>query len=615
MSGVVRLIVVAMAFAVAALPALAAKSVALIIGNDGYSELAPLAKARSDAQGYAVFLGARGFEVHLHLDLSGRAMGEALATFYDRIEPGDTVVFVYAGHGWSDGRENFLVPVDSRATGSQTLLAVESVPLRNGVNGILDQIATRAPGLTVAVIDACRNNPFTPVQGTRSIGLARGLAPVSAASGTFVAFSAGAGQTALDSLGDEDRAPYSVFTRVFLEELARPQDLQAAFKATQARVNSVARQVGHQQRPAYYDEVIGSACLTGACDPEPVTMAALPAAPAPAPAAAAAREEWRDFESSGSIAALQAFAQRHAGSPYELLAQERIALLERAAMSERAAPAPLPATPPSPATAAAAAPAPLLAAPDGPGSTDPGAPVPAPLAVLEADLLVRSLPAARQWIEAGRADHARARADCGGDAACRAGVDSARLEALREVAALLDLDPVRRAQAQLNRMGCDAGPVDGRPGPRTRRAVDAAARHAGVDLAFAALDDAQAVDALFAAGPGSCSVLAGGLRDPAVLMGPWDLSLQCPGARTRTGRIVAQYVSPDGVANGPAGLARVFGWHTLVPDAAGTTPGATLTIRWADSAPTVIRLAPGERPDEVRATGPQDGCRTTVRRG
>lgn len=630
MRGVALVLAVVVALAAGALPAVASRTLALIIGNDTYAQLPPLAKARSDAQGYAVFLGARGFEVHLHNDLSARAMGEALADFYDRIQPGDTVVFVYSGHGWSDGRENFLVPVDSRASGSQTLLAVESVPLRNGVNGILDQIAARAPGLTIAVIDACRNNPFTPAQGLRSVGLARGLSPVSAATGTFVAFSAGAGQTALDNLGADDRAPYSVFTRVFLEELARPQDLQAAFKATQARVNQIAGQVGHQQRPAYYDEVIGSACLTGVCAPDPgpqsLVVAALPGTAAADPMQVA-RDEWGDFQASGSVAALEAFAARHAGTPYELLARERIALLGAPAPGIAAAPAqdvaavPLLALPPAQTFAQPVAVPEAGAAGGGPVALAPGAPV-APVAPgtadalpgdagLEAALLARALPAARRWIETGQSAHVAALRACGADSACRRAADAARTAELRNLAALLDLDPVRRAQAQLNRMGCDAGPVDGQPGPRTRRALEAAARHAAIDVAFAALSDAQAVDALFTGGPGSCSVLAGGVRDPDVLMGAWDLRMQCPGTRPVTGQIEVRFVSDNGLANGPAGIGRKFGWHTLVPDATG----ATLTIRWADAAPTVIRMAPDRQPDAVLATGPADGCRTTVRRG
>jgi len=112
-------------------------------------------------------LAARGFSVVKHTDLENRRMIEVLADFYDRIRPGDPVVFVFAGHGWSDGRQNYLLPADIRAEGSETLLAKDSFALRNGLNGILDEVSARGPALTVAIVDACRNNPFQPVNGTR----------------------------------------------------------------------------------------------------------------------------------------------------------------------------------------------------------------------------------------------------------------------------------------------------------------------------------------------------------------------------------------------------------------------------------------------------------------
>ena len=188
-----------------------AKSLALIIGNDSYANIAPLLKARSDAAGYGALFAGQGFDVTLREDLNGRDMVFEFSTFFDRIQPGDTVVFVFSGHGWSDGTENFLVPTDIRVSGSETLLARESFPLRNGVNGVIDEIAKRGAGLTLAIVDACRDNPFTPKQGTRSVGLARGLTALQAPTGTFVAFSAGAGQTALDRLSNSDAEPYSVF--------------------------------------------------------------------------------------------------------------------------------------------------------------------------------------------------------------------------------------------------------------------------------------------------------------------------------------------------------------------------------------------------------------------
>ena len=310
--------------------ALGAEAVALVIGNDDYAHVAKLKMARQDSRGYVALFEARGFRTFHLEDADGAAMRLALARFYDSISPGDTVAFVYAGHGWSNGTNNYLLPTDVADSGSQSVIEAQSFDLRNGVNGIVDEIARRGAGFTLAVIDACRDNPFRSENGTRALGVTRGLARVSAPQGMFIAFSAGEGQTALDRLGNEGEQ-YSVFTRHFLRELARPQDVQSAFKATQLAVNRDAQSVGHSQRPAYYDEVIGQVCLPPGCAAG-VQVAALPASPpgSPAPARAVpdAAQEWADFRNSNSIAALELFAARHDGSPYAALARERIRVIQ-----------------------------------------------------------------------------------------------------------------------------------------------------------------------------------------------------------------------------------------------------------------------------------------------
>lgn len=316
-----------------------AKSIALIIGNDNYTNVTSLKKARSDATGYQNLFALQGFDVALRHDLNGRDMIFELSTFFDRIQPGDTVAFVFSGHGWSDGSDNFLVPTDMRLGGSETLLARESFALRNGVNGIIDEITKRGAGLTLVVIDACRDNPFVAQEGTRSVGLARGLVSLQAPTGTFVAFSAGAGQTALDRLSNADSEPYSVFTRHFLRELAKPQDLQAAFKRTQRLVNEDAERIGHPQRPAYYDEVIGSACLSAQCHEatKAETDIGTNLGPAVAPQdtvqirdlQAEAAQAWGAFQNSNSVDALRRFAEQYQGTAYASLAQERISNLTK----------------------------------------------------------------------------------------------------------------------------------------------------------------------------------------------------------------------------------------------------------------------------------------------
>ena len=64
--------------------------------------------------------------------------------------------------------------------------------------------------MRLVILDACRENPFatsmTKTSATRSIG--RGLAQVEPETGTLVAYSAKAGQVALD--GDGENSPYVI---------------------------------------------------------------------------------------------------------------------------------------------------------------------------------------------------------------------------------------------------------------------------------------------------------------------------------------------------------------------------------------------------------------------
>ena len=264
--------------------AAAERRIALIIGNDAYQNLQPLRKAVADALSYAEVLREKGFDkVLVETDLTRSDMDIAIASFLDEIGPDDTALFAYSGHGWSDGAQNYLVGIDAPKSGSQELLARVSIALKNGTDGVIDDMDRKGAALKVAIIDACRDNPFTPASGKRGVGLSRGLVRVEPPGGTFIVFSAGAGQTALDRLSDADDDPNSVFTRVFLPQLRADVTLQDAIKTTQQQVVALARSINEKQQPAYYDEVLGKACLSGSCvgaGPPPVS---LPAADASQP--------------------------------------------------------------------------------------------------------------------------------------------------------------------------------------------------------------------------------------------------------------------------------------------------------------------------------------------
>ena len=167
-------------------------------------------------------------------------MEAAVGEFVEKIEPGDTAVFVYSGHGWSDGAHNYLLGVDAPDRAGQERLSRLSLPIRNGATGVLDDFERKGAALKVAIIDACRDNPFQPPPGQRGYGLADGLRP-EGIKGSFVVYSAGEGQCPMDRLSAGDADPNSVFTRAFLPLLRADMPLHEAIEIAQERVHALAR--------------------------------------------------------------------------------------------------------------------------------------------------------------------------------------------------------------------------------------------------------------------------------------------------------------------------------------------------------------------------------------
>lgn len=298
----------------------AEKRLALVVGNDRYESLPSLGRARADADAVAGALQAIGFEVILAKDATRRGLNRRLADLEARIAAGDTVFFFFAGHGVALGQENVLLPVDlpSPKTGEESLVREEGVV----VDSIVQRIQARGAATTFLVLDACRDNPFA-ASGTRSIGQSRGLTRIEAPRGVFVLYSAGLGQTALDVLSSTDTAANSVFTRYLVPLLAEPGLTHVALaKRVQSEVDKLAASVGHQQQPAYYDQIVGEFVLNTTPVPPDATSVLSEAAAA-----------WPAIEASSDKSAIADFIIKYGETPFASLARERLAALDRPAES------------------------------------------------------------------------------------------------------------------------------------------------------------------------------------------------------------------------------------------------------------------------------------------
>ena len=215
--------------ALAAAPAFAEARRALIVGINDYREITPLQKAVGDAEALKVILERLGFSV--------------VSAFQTSLDPGDTALVHFSGHGAEIDGQNYLLAADipKPQSGQQDFIKSEAMSLGD----LMQRIASSGAGTRIFIIDACRDNPFAG-SGERGLGGTRGLARVDAPAGTFILYSAGYQQTALDRLNDADEEPTSVYTRVLTKKLAEPgKQLADLAREVRSEVETLAKSAGH----------------------------------------------------------------------------------------------------------------------------------------------------------------------------------------------------------------------------------------------------------------------------------------------------------------------------------------------------------------------------------
>jgi uncharacterized membrane protein len=331
-------------------PSVAEQKLALVIGNDDYAHVSRLERAVGDAKAVEAAFERLGFTVTLVTNVDLTTFAKTIAQFEAKIQPGDVVALHYSGHGIDIAGRNYLIPVDmiSPEPGQESAVA----RLAMDAGALIDEIRERDPRLVFAILDACRNNPFTSTG--RSIGSARGLARMVPQPGEFILFSAGPGEEALDRLGDDDHADTSVFTRVLLKHIETPgQSLQDLAKATQGEVHELAAKVNHEQFPDYFDRTIDKPVLKEAAPTTTDKVASIPAAPAEGAARSSAGDSvsvpppsaeiefWESIKNSVNKDYFKGYLEQFPNGVFASIARTRIAELE-SAESDKAKPKPPP---------------------------------------------------------------------------------------------------------------------------------------------------------------------------------------------------------------------------------------------------------------------------------
>jgi len=219
---------------------LAADRIALVIGNQSYPD-APLENPVNDAIAVGRALGNMGYETTVVKEANRQGLEKALDEFSLAAEKSDFALFFYAGHAIQVDGKNYMIPVDAE------------LETRRDINKLvaLEEITTElslANSLGVAIIDACRDNPFSQNLNKR-IGRSiagRGLARVKVRGGKLLVAYA----TEADAIAEDGLGKHSPYTSALLNHIQDPQtDVRLMFGRVHDEV--VAKTNGRQSPNIY----------------------------------------------------------------------------------------------------------------------------------------------------------------------------------------------------------------------------------------------------------------------------------------------------------------------------------------------------------------------------
>ena len=222
---VARALVLLIAFGSAAALAADQQRVALVIGHAEYPDLsAPLDVALRNARAVADQLENAGFEVTVGENLNKESLRQSLQGFYEKIEPGAIVVFLYSGYAIQAARQNFIIPLDAN-------IWTETDVRREGasIEAILTAIRHRDASTRVLVLDASRRNPFE----RRFRSYSAGLGAIETPANTIIMSAASPGKVIGDAEPDN-----SLFIDELLKQTSTPRvQLADIFNKTREEVS------------------------------------------------------------------------------------------------------------------------------------------------------------------------------------------------------------------------------------------------------------------------------------------------------------------------------------------------------------------------------------------
>ena len=194
------------------------KRLALVIGNANYDK-GPLENPVNDARLIANTLDSLNFDVILKENISTKTEFIRSIREFSMKRPEYDVAFVYyAGHGIQIENENFLLPINEEFTSEYDVL-----DFGVSVQNIMRYLESQTDEVNILILDACRDNPYESTWNTTRSLKGSGLAKIPAPTGSLIAFSTDAGQTAPDGDGENSIYTLSLAKNMLIEDISIDQ--------------------------------------------------------------------------------------------------------------------------------------------------------------------------------------------------------------------------------------------------------------------------------------------------------------------------------------------------------------------------------------------------------
>ena len=232
---------------------------ALVIGNNAYSG-PPFEALRQapveDAAGLADALVAVGFlrtEITVLYDLHRAEFWQALLSFRNTLNPNDSVLFYFSGHGFSIGGQPYLVPLGFAFGKTEAESRQDAIDLEK----VIDELSVART--RVFILDACRTSaPLLKEAAKRGAVSSVSALTAVQGNGSLVAYATGGGK-ASSAYSDSGMSLFTNYLVRSLKTQPPPIDMLDAIRKAKADTANASKGA---QVPAVYDEMDGSFILS-----------------------------------------------------------------------------------------------------------------------------------------------------------------------------------------------------------------------------------------------------------------------------------------------------------------------------------------------------------------